>query len=62
MKITAFWNNIVSLKQTDVLEVHTASTSKAIFLIMEGVRASETSVYFYETTRRIIAEGGHCIK
>jgi hypothetical protein len=46
---------VVSLKQTDVSEVHTAPI---IALMMEAVRTSETSVY-NETTRRYIPESCH---
>jgi hypothetical protein len=42
-------------KFTDVSEVLTAS----IALMMEAVSTSETSVSFYQTTRRNIPEDGH---
>jgi hypothetical protein len=37
----------------------TASIIKAIAFMMETVRTSETSVYFYKTTRRHIPESSH---
>jgi hypothetical protein len=40
----------VSLKKTAVSEVRTASNIRVIALMMEAVSASETSVYFKETT------------
>jgi hypothetical protein len=53
------------MKQTDVIEVRTASfitVIKAfIILMMEAVRASETSVYFYSTTRRYIPESSYIL-
>jgi hypothetical protein len=45
---------VVTSYLTDVSEVRTASA-----LMMEAVRPSETSVNFYETTRRNISEGCH---
>jgi hypothetical protein len=52
MKIRAFWDvapcRLVSLENTDVLEVHTASTT----VMMEAVSISHTSVYSNEITRR----------
>jgi hypothetical protein len=45
---------------TDVLEVSTAAIIRAMMaLLMEAVRAFETSVSLYETTRRNIPEGCH---
>jgi hypothetical protein len=54
-------------KLTDVSEMHTASVTRAmssssvsvITLVMEALRTSETSVNFYETTRRNILESCH---
>jgi hypothetical protein len=45
---------IVSLKQTNILEVRTACIIRT--MMMEAVRTSETSIYF-DTTRRSIPEG-----
>jgi hypothetical protein len=42
--------------------VRIASIIRAIALMMEAVRTSETSVNFYETTRRGIPEGCIFIK
>jgi hypothetical protein len=50
-------SRVVSLKQSDVSEVCTASIIKAMALMMETLRSSETSVYFNEIPRRCIAEG-----
>jgi hypothetical protein len=47
---------VVSLKQTDISEVHIASIIRAM---MEAVQTSETSVYFNKTTQRYIPEGYH---
>jgi hypothetical protein len=49
------WRRVVTLKLTDVSEVHTASII-IIALMMEAVRTSETSVNFNVTTRRCIPE------
>jgi hypothetical protein len=49
----------VRYKFTDVSEVLTASIIKAIALMMEAVSTSETSVSFYQNTRRIIPEDSH---
>jgi hypothetical protein len=51
----------------EVSEVRTASIIRVmtlIVLIMEEVRISETSVYFYETMLRNIPNGRHlcCLK
>jgi hypothetical protein len=48
-------HRVVSLKQTDVSEVGTAS----IITLMEAVRTSETSVNYNMTTRRYIPEDYH---
>jgi hypothetical protein len=58
MKVTALWalRLVISYKQTDVLEVLTASIIRAVKLIsfvMKAVSTSKTQVYFYETTRAI---------
>jgi hypothetical protein len=50
---------VVSLKYTDVSNMHTASINRAIVLVMEAVCTSETTVYFNETTLRYIPEGCH---
>jgi hypothetical protein len=34
-------------------------SGRLLVLMMKAVRTSETSVYFYETTRRYITEGCH---
>jgi hypothetical protein len=47
------WYNL-----TDVSEVLAASIIRAI-LVKEAASTSETSVNFYQTTRRNIPEGGH---
>jgi hypothetical protein len=47
------------LKETDVLEMRTASISACslfISLVMKAVRISETSVYFNETSRRCVSQ------
>jgi hypothetical protein len=48
---------VKSLGVDGISEVVTASVVRASALMMEAVRTSETSVYFYETTRRNIPEG-----
>jgi hypothetical protein len=53
MTASGIQHRVVSLKQNDVSQVHTASV---MVLVMEAVRISETSVYFKETTRRCIPE------
>jgi hypothetical protein len=45
---------VVTLKCTDVSEVHIASIIRPV---LEAVHTSETSVYSNETTRRYIPEG-----
>jgi hypothetical protein len=50
---------VVSLQETDISEVRTASIIRVIILMMEAVRTSETSVYSNETARRYIPEGSH---
>jgi hypothetical protein len=50
---------VVWQKFTDVSEVLTASIIRAIARTMEVVNTSETSVKFYQTTRRDIPEGSH---
>jgi hypothetical protein len=52
--IFRFSRHAVSLKQTDVSEVRTASD---IALMIEAARTSETSVYFNEITWRFFPEG-----
>jgi hypothetical protein len=47
---------VVTLKWADVSKVLTASLIKAIALMMEAVRTSETSVHFKKPTRRYISE------
>jgi RNase adaptor protein for sRNA GlmZ degradation len=47
------------VKFTDVSEVLAASTIRAIVLMMEAARTSETLVNFYQTTRRCNPEDGH---
>jgi hypothetical protein len=51
--MTIFWDmaRVVLQKQTDVSEGHTVSI---ITLKIEAVNISETSINFYETTRRNI--------
>jgi hypothetical protein len=51
--------HVISYKQTDVLEVQTASIIRAIPTVMEEVGNSKTSVYFYETIRCHIPEDFH---
>jgi hypothetical protein len=48
---------VFSWKSTNVSEVLTASTIRA--MMMEAVHTSETSVNLYQTTRRKISEGCH---
>jgi hypothetical protein len=43
----------------EVLEVFNISTMTLVTLMMETVSASETSVNFYETTRRNVPEDRH---
>jgi hypothetical protein len=52
--MTIFWDmaRVVLQKKTDVSEGHTASIN--ITLMIEAVSISETSINFYETTRRNI--------
>jgi hypothetical protein len=38
---------------------HQGDFTSVIALMMEAVRASETSIYFYDTARRHIPEGCH---
>jgi hypothetical protein len=52
MKITAFWDT----GQCSLVGVQ-LRTAAIIRAVMEAVRASETSVYSNETTRRYIPEG-----
>jgi hypothetical protein len=47
------------VEMTDVLKVRTASIIRAIALMMEAVRTSETSVNFYQTARRNIPQGSY---
>jgi hypothetical protein len=47
------------LRLTDFSDMCVASVIKAISLILKAERTSETSVYFYETTRHHITEGCH---
>jgi hypothetical protein len=49
----------VSLKKKDVSHIRITSINQAIALMMGTVHASETPVYFNETTRRYIPEGCH---
>jgi hypothetical protein len=56
LQISGTQCSVDSLKWTDVSEVCTASN---IALMMEAVCASETSVYFSDTTRRYIPESCH---
>jgi hypothetical protein len=57
MMMTVFWNVVpCSLVDIDVSEVLTASV---IAPMMEAVSTSETSVSFYQTTRRNIPEGSY---
>jgi hypothetical protein len=51
MKMTAFWD----IEPCSLVEVD----RRFIALTMEAVNTSETSVNFYETTRRNIPEGYH---
>jgi hypothetical protein len=51
---------VVSYKLTDVSEVITTPNFKAIIaLMMEAVSFCETSVSFYENTRRYVPEDSH---
>jgi hypothetical protein len=50
---------VIWQKLTYDSEVLTASIIRAIALMMEAVRTSETSVSFYQTARRNIPEDSH---
>jgi hypothetical protein len=50
--------SMISQKQTDVSEMLTASIIRVI-LMMDAVRTSATSEYFYEARRHNIPEGSH---
>jgi hypothetical protein len=50
---------VVWYKYTDVSEVLTASIIRAIVLLMEAARTSETSGNVYQTTRRKSPENSH---
>jgi hypothetical protein len=56
MKATGLWDTALC-SVVDVSEVCTASIIRA--MIIEAVGTSETSVSFYESTRRCIPEGCH---
>jgi hypothetical protein len=51
MKMTVFWD----VAPCSIVEINVCN----IALMMEAVSTSETSVNFYETTRRKIPEGGN---
>jgi hypothetical protein len=50
---------VVWKKFTDVSKVLAASIIRAIIFLMEAASISETSVNFYQTTRRNISEVSH---
>jgi hypothetical protein len=58
MKFRVLWDErrVVTLKLTDVSEVHTASIIRAIALMMEAVRISETSINLNVNTLHYIPE------
>jgi hypothetical protein len=56
MKMVVFWV-VVWHKFTDILEVHAVSIVRA--LMVEAASTSETSVNFYQTTRRNNPEDNH---
>jgi hypothetical protein len=59
--LAAFWGVAPSglVEVTGVSGVLTASIIRAMTVVMEAKNTSETSVNFYQTTRRDIPEGSH---